>query len=289
MTRRVPSFLASQKEKLRTQRKEKEGARRALNATQYEREKAERESRGSRGYGYSMHQMTGSRARTFREFIEIAEAHTFPLSPEEREIVQRIAKMANSDSKPEKPKKPTPTTRSARKITKFDLSKIVREGEEQINEMPFQIYGPDPHGPSDAEPQPLGKPYKNKKRAKTRANKLDQEIGGYRHFVRKVDDENEIDEKFVPISHDKARRMRNRSFNIGQQSFNTRHTDPEKSKTLQGKKSLIDTIRRDMYSRRLKTDQSTGKPNPEYDDLTYKQQVAHVKGKEKANKQKGKR
>ena len=98
-----------------------------------------------------------------------------------------------------------------------------------------------------------------------------------------------IDEKFIPISHDKARRMKNRSSNITQQSFNTRYTDPEKSKTLQGKKSLIDAIRRDMYSRRLKTDQSTGKPNPEYDDLIYKQQVAHVKGKEKSNKQKRKR
>lgn len=57
-----------------------------------------------------------------------------------------------------------------------------------IMERPYQIYGPDPHGASDSEPQPLGKPYKNKKRAKTRADKLDQEIGGYRHFVRKVDD-----------------------------------------------------------------------------------------------------
>jgi len=58
-----------------------------------------------------------------------------------------------------------------------------------ILERPYQIYGPDPHGSSDSEPRPLGKPYKNKKRAKTKANKLDQEIGGYRHFVRKVDDE----------------------------------------------------------------------------------------------------
>lgn len=57
-----------------------------------------------------------------------------------------------------------------------------------IMERPYQIYGPDPHGPSDAEPKPLGKPYKNKKRAKTRADKLDQEIGGYRHVVRRVDD-----------------------------------------------------------------------------------------------------
>ena len=55
-----------------------------------------------------------------------------------------------------------------------------------ILERPYQIYGPDPHGSSDSEPRPLGKPYKNKKRAKTRADKLDQEIGGYRHIVRRV-------------------------------------------------------------------------------------------------------
>ena len=129
------------------------------------------------------------RARTFREFIEITEAkkltHKFPLSSDERETARRIGRMADSDAKPVRQ---TSAPKSARKIRKMDLSSIVKEGEEQINEMPYQIYGPGPHGPSDAEPQPLGKPYKNKKRAKTRADKLDQEIGGYRHFVRKVDE-----------------------------------------------------------------------------------------------------
>ena len=57
-----------------------------------------------------------------------------------------------------------------------------------IIEKPYQIYGPDPHGSSDSESRPLGKPYKNKKRAKTRADRLDDEIGGYRHSVRKVDE-----------------------------------------------------------------------------------------------------
>lgn len=61
----------------------------------------------------------------------------------------------------------------------------------ELCEAPFQIYGPDPHGSSDSEARPLGKPYQNKKRAKTRADKLDQEIGGYRHFVRFVPDSNE--------------------------------------------------------------------------------------------------
>ena len=58
--------------------------------------------------------------------------------------------------------------------------------EEILSEMPYQIYGPAPHGPSDSEPVKIGKPYKNKKRARTRADKLDQEIGGYRHSVRYV-------------------------------------------------------------------------------------------------------
>ena len=57
-----------------------------------------------------------------------------------------------------------------------------------IIEKPYQIYGPDPHGSSDSESRPLGKPYKNKKRAKTIADRLDDEIGGYRHSVRKVDE-----------------------------------------------------------------------------------------------------
>jgi hypothetical protein len=73
-----------------------------------------------------------------------------------------------------------------------------------ILERPYQIYGPDPHGSSDSEPRPLGKPYKNKKRAKTRADKLDQEIGGYRHFVRRVD------EDFVPLTPEKEERVKKR-------------------------------------------------------------------------------
>lgn len=38
--------------------------------------------------------------------------------------------------------------------------------EDYITEAPFQIYGPDPHGPSDSELRPIGKPYKNKKEQK---------------------------------------------------------------------------------------------------------------------------
>lgn len=127
-------------------------------------------------------------AKTFEEFMIEARklAHSFPLSPDELATVQRIRDRLDDES-PESSKKEKSPTRSAsrRKPRKLDFE--VRE-ENNLTEMPYQIYGPDPHGPSDAEPKPLGKPYKNKKRAKTRANKLDQEIGGYRHFVRKVDD-----------------------------------------------------------------------------------------------------
>lgn len=189
------------------------------------------------------------RTRTFREFVEIAEAHKlehkFPLSADELELAKRIGIMADSGSKPQtKPKQkvtsaeritnqenptggPTKVSRENRKNIEFkeesetkqksptqaqkereaqrkrlirmikhisDPHSDVAREEYELSEMPYQIYGPGPHGSSDAEPQPLGKPYRNKKRAKTRADELDQEIGGYRHFVRKVDEENELDE-----------------------------------------------------------------------------------------------
>ena len=67
--------------------------------------------------------------------------------------------------------------------------------EYELNEMPYQIYGPDKHGPSDGEPVKLGKPYKNKKRARSRADRLDQEIGGYRHSVRYTPEEFAIEAK----------------------------------------------------------------------------------------------
>ena len=73
-----------------------------------------------------------------------------------------------------------------------------------IMERPYQIYGPDPHGSSDSESRPLGKPYKNKKRANTRADQLNQEIGGYRHFVRKVDEE------FKDLTPEKEEKVKNR-------------------------------------------------------------------------------
>ena len=133
---KIKPLRVSQSQKLIQQKIGKADDRKEANAAQYEKEKAARATTGSR-YGYdtmggnTSSTYTNTRARTFREFIEIANA--------------------------------------------------------VLNEAPYQIYGPDPHGSSDSESRPLGKPYKNKKRAKTRTDKLDQEIGGYRHFVRKVD------------------------------------------------------------------------------------------------------
>ena len=70
-----------------------------------------------------------------------------------------------------------------------------RNEEYELNEMPYQIYGPEKHGPSDGEPVKIGKPYKNKKRAKSRADRLDQEIGGYRHSVHYTPEEYAIEAK----------------------------------------------------------------------------------------------
>jgi hypothetical protein len=66
------------------------------------------------------------------------------------------------------------------------MANMSEEWRESIMEMPYQIYGPDPTKSSDSPKIPLGKPYKSKKRAKTRADKLDLDIGGYRHSVHKT-------------------------------------------------------------------------------------------------------
>jgi hypothetical protein len=59
--------------------------------------------------------------------------------------------------------------------------------ESVISEMPFQVTGPDPRSSDPNSPHvSIGKPYQSKKRAKTQADKLDAEIGGYRHKVKYV-------------------------------------------------------------------------------------------------------
>jgi hypothetical protein len=76
---KIKSFVVSQKEKLSQQRYEKEKARKAANVAQYEKEKAARATVGSR-YGYdamggnARTLNTNTRARTYREFLEISEA-----------------------------------------------------------------------------------------------------------------------------------------------------------------------------------------------------------------------
>ena len=59
--------------------------------------------------------------------------------------------------------------------------------ESVISEMPFQVTGPDPRSSDPNSPHiSIGKPYQSKKRAKNKADKLDAEIGGYRHKVKYV-------------------------------------------------------------------------------------------------------
>jgi hypothetical protein len=75
----------------------------------------------------------------------------------------------------------------------YDLSDYtwdeLYENYQQLTESPYQIFGPDPKGPSDSKEIKLGKPYNDRKSARSRADKLDQEIGGYRHSVRKITNE----------------------------------------------------------------------------------------------------
>ena len=80
---------------------------------------------------------------------------------------------------------------------------------QELDEAPFQIYGPPLNGPSDASSVRIGKPYQEgknpraaRKRAKTRAEKLNQEIGGHRYTVHKVDEaKEEVDLYDIILSH----------------------------------------------------------------------------------------
>jgi hypothetical protein len=145
-------------------------------------------------------------------------AHSFPLKPSERRSVENIRRALDGEepsprrtetrsarkAEPEAPKKKRTTDLKKVIIAQYlfdegyadtpESAEVMSESISEtwiqfiISEAPYQIYGPDPHGSSDSEPRRIGKPYKNKKRAKTRADKLDQEIGGYRHSVKYVDD-----------------------------------------------------------------------------------------------------
>ena len=76
---KIKPLRVSQREKLTQQKIGKETARKAANVAQYEKEKAAKATTGSR-YGYDTmggnvrSAYTNTNARTFREFIEIAES-----------------------------------------------------------------------------------------------------------------------------------------------------------------------------------------------------------------------
>jgi len=152
------------------------------------------------------------------------ESHKFPLSPEELELARKIGQHANTKAQRMSAESPT---KSAKKKTKtrmsdvdvreshdfFDvvLSYLLDEGycdsqesaitmmaamsqdwiDSILSEAPFQISGPHPTTVDgtklDYEPSNVGKPYQNKKRAQTRADKLNQDHGASVYRVTKVD------------------------------------------------------------------------------------------------------
>lgn len=178
-----------------------------------------------RGQGRRANKIDAVRNRPNMEesYVEIDErlAHKFPLSPEEEQMVKNIKKAAEEKAKQRSNQS---TTKSARKRKKLEyevresydfydivLEHLLDEGycdtEEKaitmmasmseewidsiISEAPFQISGPHPTTIDGTKleysPSNVGKPYKNKKRAKTRANKLNQDHGANVYRVTEVD------------------------------------------------------------------------------------------------------
>jgi hypothetical protein len=76
-------------------------------------------------------------------------------------------------------------TEEAAEAIMVNMSEEWRES--VISEMPFQVTGPDPRSSDpNSSHVSIGKPYQSKKRAETKKDKLDDEIGGYRHRVKYV-------------------------------------------------------------------------------------------------------
>jgi hypothetical protein len=148
--------------------------------------------------------------------------HSFPLSDEEKEMVANIRQAANTKAKEKADESPTKSAKKRTKMSDVDvreshdffdvvLSHLLDEGycdsqesaiammtsmseewiDSIISEAPFQISGP--HSTTidgtklDYEPSNVGKPYQNKKRAQTRADKLNQDHGASVYRVTKVD------------------------------------------------------------------------------------------------------
>lgn len=155
-------------------------------------------------------------------YVEIDErlAHKFPLSPEEEEMVANIRNAAEKNARERSAQS---TTKSARKRKKLEyevreshdfydivLEHLLDEGycdtkekaitmmasmseewiDSIISEAPFQISGPHPTTIDGTKleysPSNVGKPYKNKKRAQTRADRLNQGHGANVYRVTKV-------------------------------------------------------------------------------------------------------
>ena len=125
---KIKPLRVSQKEKLTKQKIEKETARKAANVAQYEKEKAARATTGKR-YGYDAmggnvrSAYTNTNARTFREFIEIAES----VSASDVKLAQSGRISRNADALQREidavkgGKKPATPNRSARRITRQDF------------------------------------------------------------------------------------------------------------------------------------------------------------------------
>jgi GNAT superfamily N-acetyltransferase len=125
---KIKPLRVSQKEKLTQQKIGKETARKAANVAQYEKEKAARATTGSR-YGYDSmggnvrSAYTNTNARTFREFIEIAES----VSASDVKLAQSGRISRNADALQREidavkgGKKPVTPNRSARRVTRQDF------------------------------------------------------------------------------------------------------------------------------------------------------------------------
>lgn len=151
-------------------------------------------------------------------------AHKFPLSREEKKMVANIRKAAEKNARERSDQS---TTKSASRPVTTKMSRVdVRESydfydivlehlldegycdtEENaiqmmasmseewidsiISEAPFQISGPHPTTIDGTKleysPSNVGKPYKNKKRAQTRADRLNQNHGANVYRVTEVD------------------------------------------------------------------------------------------------------
>ena len=125
---KIKPLRVSQREKLTQQKIGKETARKAANVAQYEKEKAARATTGSR-YGYDSmggnvrSAYTNTNARTFREFIEIAEsvsASDFKLAQSGR-ISRNADALQREIDAVKGGKKPATPNRSARRVTRQDF------------------------------------------------------------------------------------------------------------------------------------------------------------------------